>query len=55
MKTISDKDLGIDCDFVARGNTDQEAIEAATAHVRDEHPEEAERALAAMRSKIRNE
>ena len=43
MKSISDKELGIDCDFVATGETREEAIQVATDHIQSEHPEEWDR------------
>ncbi len=39
MKTLSDRDLGIDCDFVARADTEDEVIKLATDHIREEHPD----------------
>lgn len=37
MKTISCRDAGIDCDFVARGNTADEVMKAAAEHGRQKH------------------
>jgi predicted small metal-binding protein len=39
-KVIYDKDLGLDCGYVASGNTEEEAIHNATAHLKDKHPDE---------------
>ena len=54
MKTISDRELGIDCDFVAEGDTNDEVIENASAHVQSEHPDEWARVKNIMKTKIRN-
>lgn len=34
MKTISCRDAGVDCDFVARGNTADEVMKTASEHGR---------------------
>jgi predicted small metal-binding protein len=54
-KTMSCKDVGSDCEFVARGETEDEVMQKVAAHARDEHglnevpPELAEKARAAIR------
>lgn len=35
--TLSCKDAGMDCPFVAHGNTEEEVIKEATAHVKSAH------------------
>jgi len=37
MKTLSCKDVGIACDFVARGNTVDEVLRKATEHGKKVH------------------
>jgi predicted small metal-binding protein len=37
MKTLSCRDVGVDCDFVAQGATEQEVMEMATEHARKDH------------------
>ncbi len=54
MKTISDRDLDISCDFVAEGETNDEVIENASSHIQAEHPEEWDRVKNMMKTKIRN-
>lgn len=54
-KTMSCRDVGPDCDFVAEGETDEEIMKQVTEHARTEHgieevpPELAEKAKAAIR------
>lgn len=31
------REVGVDCDFVARGNTDLQVVEACAAHASDAH------------------
>lgn len=57
MKTISCREAGVDCDFVARGNTAEEVMKAAAEHGRQKHgmthiPPELQQK---MRSLIRDE
>jgi predicted small metal-binding protein len=53
-KVLKCRDVGVDCDFVARGTTVEEVMEKATAHARSDHgfaeipPELAEKAKAAV-------
>ncbi|TAK02762.1 MAG: DUF1059 domain-containing protein [Candidatus Manganitrophaceae bacterium] len=37
MKTITCKDAGIDCDYVARGLTNEEVMKNAAEHGRQKH------------------
>lgn len=37
MKTIADRDLGIDCPFVAKANTAEEAIKQSKDHIKKDH------------------
>ena len=55
MKTLSDRDLGIDCDFVAEGETTDEVIDATTEHIRSEHPDEYDRVKGMMKMHIQVE
>jgi predicted small metal-binding protein len=54
-KTMSCRDVGPDCDFVARGETDDEIMGQVAEHARSAHgidevpPELAEKARAAIR------
>ncbi len=55
MKTVKCRDVGVDCDFVARGQTDQEVLRDAAEHARSAHgmkeipPELAAKVKAAIR------
>jgi predicted small metal-binding protein len=54
-KTMSCRDVGPDCDFVARGETEEEVMGQVAEHARSAHnmedvpPELAEKAKAAIR------
>ena len=54
-KTMSCRDVGPECDFVARGETEEEVMGQVAEHARDAHgldevpPELAEKARAAIR------
>ncbi len=54
-KTMSCGDVGPDCDFVARGESDEEVLEQVAEHARTAHgmdevpPELAEKARAAIK------
>ena len=54
-KTMSCRDVGPDCDFVARGESEEEIMGQVAAHARDAHgldevpPELAEKAKAAIK------
>ena len=37
MKTLSCRDVGVDCDFVARGETAEEIMQKAAAHAKSAH------------------
>ncbi|HET6514684.1 MAG TPA: DUF1059 domain-containing protein [Thermodesulfovibrionales bacterium] len=37
MKTLLCKDVGVNCDFVARGRTDAEVLNKASEHARKDH------------------
>jgi predicted small metal-binding protein len=36
-KTVSCRDVGMDCDFIARGNTTEEVLSQCAEHARVEH------------------
>jgi predicted small metal-binding protein len=36
-KVLRCKDIGIDCDFVARGKTEEEVLKKAAEHARKDH------------------
>jgi predicted small metal-binding protein len=36
-KTISCRDVGVDCDFIAKGETEQEILEQCAEHARTAH------------------
>ncbi len=55
MRTLSDRDLGIDCDFVARADTDDEVIKSATDHIRKEHPDMLDEVRDDMKANIKTE
>jgi predicted small metal-binding protein len=54
-KVISCRDVGVDCDFVARGETVEEVLRACAAHGKEAHgmdqipPELAKKVQAAIR------
>lgn len=60
-KTISCRDLGVACDFVARGATVETVLQACAAHGKDAHgmvelsPELAEKVQAAIRDEQQHE
>ena len=37
MKTLSCKDVGVDCDYQARGKTVNEVLKKATEHAKKDH------------------
>jgi predicted small metal-binding protein len=55
-KRLRCRDLGMNCDFEARGNTDEEVLQQAAAHARTAHqitdlpPELAAKVKAAIRN-----
>jgi predicted small metal-binding protein len=36
-KVVTCRDVGVDCDFVARGQTEQEVLKKCAEHARSEH------------------
>jgi predicted small metal-binding protein len=36
-KMVSCRDVGVDCDFVARGETEQDILRQCTDHARNDH------------------
>ncbi len=54
-KTVNCRDVGVDCDFVAKGETEQEVLKQCAEHARTAHgmdeipPEVAEKVRAAIR------
>jgi predicted small metal-binding protein len=55
-KIVSCRDVGVDCDFVARGETDQDILKQCAEHARSAHnmtelpPELATKVKAAIRT-----
>ena len=39
MKQLSCKALGVDCDYIATGETDQEVINNMQEHAKNDHPD----------------
>ena len=39
MKTLSCRDMGVDCDFVAKADTIEETVKIATDHAMEAHAE----------------
>jgi predicted small metal-binding protein len=37
MKTLKCKDVGVDCDFVASGKSEEEVLKKAAEHAKKEH------------------
>ena len=37
MKTLKCKDVGVDCDFVASGKSEEEVLKKAAEHARKDH------------------
>lgn len=54
MKTLKDRDLGIDCDFEATGKSVPEVVDVMTTHIRSEHPEEYDRVKSMMKMNIQD-
>ena len=54
-KTVSCRDVGADCDFVARGDSEEEVLRQGTEHARTDHkmseipPEVRDKVVAAIR------
>lgn len=55
MKKIYDKDLGIDCDFVATGKSEEEVVRVSIDHIKKTHPVEFVRVKQMMTEKIKEE
>lgn len=36
-KMVSCREVGVDCDFIAKGNTEQEVLQQCAEHARKEH------------------
>ena len=55
-KVLKCKDVGVDCDFVARGKTDDEVLKKASEHAKKDHDidEVTEEYLNSWRKLIRN-
>ncbi len=54
MKTLSCRDLGVDCDFTATGKTDEETMRKLKEHVSQVHPDQPLPDDSILRSKIKN-
>jgi len=56
-KMLRCKDVGVDCDFVARGKTEEEVLKKAAEHAKKDHDidEVTEEYRAAWRKAMRNE
>lgn len=64
MKKLACRDMGMNCDFVATGMTDEEVMQKLGAHGKMTHPKELvemaktmsqEQMMAMMKSKIKDE
>lgn len=55
MKTLADRDLGINCDYVARADTEEEVTCIATDHIQDQHPYDYDWVKDMMADKIKTE
>ncbi len=56
-KVLRCKDVGVDCDFVARGKSEEEVLKKAAEHAKKDHgiDEVTEEYRAAWRKAMRNE
>ena len=54
MKTLSCKDMGVDCDFVAQGETADEVIKKASEHTQTAHADKIKEMTASMTSEEMN-
>lgn len=58
-KTLRCRDVGVDCDFVAKGETEDEIMEQAARHAREDHgfeqipPDLEQKARSAIRDETR--
>lgn len=48
MYTLSDKDMGIDCDYVAEGKSKEEVMKMAADHAMKVHKEEIDEKMKTM-------
>lgn len=48
MYSLSCKDMGIDCNYVAMGETREEVIKMSSDHFKKAHPEEAKEKMESM-------
>ncbi len=55
MKTISDKDLGINCDYIATGKNTDEVVKDSTDHIQSEHPDEFDRVKSMLKMNIKDD
>ena len=54
-KYISDRDLGLNCDFVARGDDDVEVLDNAASHLKEYHEEDYERLKGQLGANIKED
>lgn len=43
--TLSDQDMGVDCDYVAEGDTKEEVMKMSKDHMMKDHPMESEKMM----------
>ncbi len=64
MKTLACRDMGVDCSFVAKGNTEEEVMKNSMEHAKKIHSDKIKQMMAtmtedqmkaAMKSKIKEE
>ena len=53
MKTLRDRDLSIDCDYEAMGQTTGDVVDEMTEHIKAEHPDEFDRVKGMMKMNIK--
>jgi len=53
MKTINCREAGFDCDYVVKGETEQEVMHNGTAHAMNAHGMKQEEVTPQMKEKIR--
>lgn len=54
MKTLSCRDLGIECNFTATGKTEEETVRKLKEHISQTHPDQSLPNDSVLRSKIKN-
>lgn len=54
MYTLSCRDAGVDCDFVAKGETMDEVLETGMDHVKKTHPEKVKEMESMPKEKLLN-